>query len=94
MDTAAIVERLGGGKPTNDGWYMTRCPAHDDRSPSLGIKYTNGKLSVKCHAGCSKDDVKAALRSLGIASKNESAPHTNAFPSASSFSQVQASSVE
>ena len=38
------------------------CPAHDDKSPSLSIANgTNGRLLLKCHAGCSFDAVSAAL---------------------------------
>jgi putative DNA primase/helicase len=32
---------------------MARCPAHNDPDPSLSIRDgDNGKLLVRCHAGC------------------------------------------
>ena len=38
------------------------CPAHDDRTPSLGIRETDdGTLLVKCRVGCSTHDVLAAV---------------------------------
>jgi putative DNA primase/helicase len=42
-------------------WYDVRCPAHDDRRPSLSFKDGNVRLIVKCHAGCSLEDVVGAL---------------------------------
>jgi putative DNA primase/helicase len=43
----------------NGSW---RCPAHDDRSPSLSVSKANdGTVLVHCHAGCSSADVLAAL---------------------------------
>jgi hypothetical protein len=45
---------------------MARCPAHDDRAPSLAIADAkNGKVLVRCHAGCDQRDVIAALRAGG-----------------------------
>lgn len=41
---------------------MARCPAHDDRSPSLSIKeLPDGRVLVHCHAGCGALDVIAAV---------------------------------
>ncbi len=42
------------------------CPAHIDNSPSLSItEGSGGKPLVKCFAGCSQDEVIAALKSRG-----------------------------
>ncbi|MBB4326967.1 toprim domain-containing protein [Rhizobium leguminosarum] len=41
---------------------MAKCPAHDDRSPSLSIRDGYHKVLVKCHAGCEQEDVIAALQ--------------------------------
>lgn len=40
-----------------------QCPAHDDRNPSLSIRYdrTAGKLLLNCHTGCRSADIIAAL---------------------------------
>ena len=43
------------------GW-IAKCPAHDDREPSLSInKGADHRVLIKCQAGCSTDDVLAAL---------------------------------
>src|SRR6516225_1234888 len=62
MKAEAIVKALGGRK-IGGGW-MARCPAHDDREPSLSIRdVEDGKVLVHCHAGCDQAQVIAALRS-------------------------------
>ncbi len=61
---AAIAKALGGRK-AGAAW-MARCPAHDDRAPSLAITSAkDGKVLVRCHAGCDQRDVIAALRARG-----------------------------
>ena len=46
---------------------MARCPAHDDREPSLSIRDgDNGVVLVHCHAGCDQTQVIATLRSRGL----------------------------
>jgi len=42
-------------------WHDARCPAHDDRRPSLSFKDGDRGLIVKCHAGCALEDVVGAL---------------------------------
>ena len=65
MKAETIAKALGGRK-AGGGW-MARCPAHDDREPSLSIRDAdNGKVLVRCHAGCDQRDVIAALRSRGL----------------------------
>jgi DNA primase len=46
--------------------WMAKCPAHDDRNPSLSINQKNGKILVKCFAGCEQQQVIAALTVLGL----------------------------
>jgi phage/plasmid primase-like uncharacterized protein len=44
-------------KKCSGGW-VDRCPAHDDKSPSLSVKETSdGKLLLHCFAGCSFDEI-------------------------------------
>lgn len=52
-----------GIEPTRAGRGWTcRCPAHEDRKPSLSIAQGDrGGALVKCHAGCDTADVAAAL---------------------------------
>jgi len=59
--TVAMRGRWSGGRG------MACCPAHDDRSPSLSIADgADGRLLLRCHAGCSFAEVQAALRECGL----------------------------
>ena len=60
----AIVSELHGRKAGKG--YILRCPAHDDHRPSLSLAVRDGKLLVKCHAGCSQKALIVKLRSLGL----------------------------
>jgi putative DNA primase/helicase len=65
MSAQHLAKALGGRK-AGAAW-MARCPAHDDREPSLPItEGENGKMLVRCHAGCDQRDVIEALRSRGL----------------------------
>ena len=64
MSAAQLVRDLKGTWFGKSG--MARCPAHDDRSPSLSIADGHdGKILVKCFAGCTGAAVIAALGHLG-----------------------------
>ncbi len=64
MTARGIVAALDGRW---HGSYGTACcPAHDDRRPSLSISERDGKLLVKCHAGCEQAVVWGALRDGGL----------------------------
>jgi len=39
----------------------SRCPAHEDRSPSLSVRYKDGKVLLNCFSGCDWRDVVASL---------------------------------
>lgn len=61
-----LLSRLKRVRPSGDGW-MARCPAHDDREPSLSIAIgKDGKVLLHCHAGCDQDRVIDILRSRGL----------------------------
>jgi putative DNA primase/helicase len=63
---AEIIAKALGGRKAGAAW-MARCPAHDDRDPSLSIRNAgDGKVLVRCHAGCDQERVIAALRSRGL----------------------------
>lgn len=64
--TLETITRALGARKTGHYW-MARCPAHDDRDPSLSISQDrSGKILVCCHAGCEQRDVIDALRSRGL----------------------------
>ena len=72
-------EKIGkalGGRKTGGGW-TARCPAHDDRTPSLSIRHADdGKVLVHCHTGCDQERVIAALRGLGLWADDGPRPHS------------------
>lgn len=55
-----FLARLDHVRLTPNGW-QARCPAHEDRSPSLSIAYTDEKILITCFAGCSYRAIAAAL---------------------------------
>jgi putative DNA primase/helicase len=70
MATAETIATALGGRKSGGGW-MARCPAHDDRAPSLSIRDTDdGKVLVRCHAGCGQEQVISILRSRGLWNSN------------------------
>ena len=68
--TAETIATALGGRKAGGGW-MAHCPTHDDREPSLSIRDADdGKVLVRCHAGCHQDRVIATLRSRGLQTEN------------------------
>jgi hypothetical protein len=59
-----IVEAFGGTWHGVGG--MCRCPAHDDRSPSLSVRIGDRALLFHCFAGCKTVEVMRALRRVGL----------------------------
>lgn len=59
-----LCRRLGGSWSGKSG--ICRCPAHDDRTPSLSVRLGHKALLFKCHAGCGQDAVLASLRRTGV----------------------------
>ena len=50
-------------RPSGPGW-KARCPAHDDRTPSLSIAAgKDGRVLLRCWAGC---ETLAVLGALGL----------------------------
>ncbi len=49
-DRYPILSFFPNAKPTKDGWYMARCPFHDDHDPSMWIDTKHGFCG--CYAGC------------------------------------------
>lgn len=59
-----IVTALGGRWNGHSG--LCRCPAHDDRSPSLSVRLGDRSLLFNCFAGCTRASVISALRRHGL----------------------------
>jgi hypothetical protein len=57
-----VLPRLHRVKRTSPGKWLACCPAHDDGSPSLSLKEgDDGRVLLKCWAGCSAVEVVTAL---------------------------------
>ncbi len=60
LDTLAPAGN--GLRQTGSGW-SARCPAHEDRQASLSIaEGEDGRVLLKCHAGCDHKSILSALR--------------------------------
>ena len=88
MTAGEIAGALGGRKSAR-GW-IARCPAHDDRNPSLSLTERDGRLLVHCHAGCSQNAVIEALRERGLWPERERRGLTPAERAAWSRAERQA----
>ena len=64
MSIERIVKALNGR--WGIGGAMARCPAHQDRTPSLSIAERDGKILLHCFAGCSYAAVVAELQRLNL----------------------------
>ena len=60
MTTQEFLSHLEKVRPIRGGW-MARCPAHEDRSPSLSITEGEGKTLLHCHAGCAPEAIAKAM---------------------------------
>jgi hypothetical protein len=83
-----VLDRLrsqGSGPRSQGKGYSCRCPAHEDRSPSLSIgPGDDGRVLVHCQAGCTLDAALAALvlepRDLFHDDATDSAPRSSPRP--------------
>ena len=77
----AVANLLDGAKRKGKGW-IAKCPAHDDKTPSLWIDPGRKATLIHCHTGCSTVEV---LDALGLRMEQlyydydpELKPHTDA----------------
>lgn len=88
MITAAAIAKALKGHKAGAG-FIARCPAHDDRSPSLSLRDTDGKVLVKCHAGCDQSRVISALQRLGLWPESTRVPYRENFNKKNAAEEVQ-----
>lgn len=70
IDSVSLLNRLRGvmktGKhsmKTGERSWFARCPAHEDKTPSLSITETHDRFLLHCFAGCDTEDV---LQAIGL----------------------------
>lgn len=62
MTASTLLDRLHGVRANGPGRWVARCPAHEDRSPSLSIRETSdGTILIHDFAGCSPTDILSAV---------------------------------
>jgi hypothetical protein len=62
-----VLDRLEGVQRNGDRW-TARCPAHDDRTPSLSIgEGDDGRALLKCHKGCETEEI---VREAGLSMRD------------------------
>ena len=89
-----ILSKLHKVRQTSHGQYTSCCPAHGDRNPSFMIRDDQGKILLRCLAGCDLYDI---LSALGISITDlfpsnpnyYSSPIKNPFPAASVIRCIQ-----
>lgn len=62
-----ILNKFEKVKPigsSNEQQYECLCPVHNDKSPSLHIKFSNDSALFNCKCGCSTEEI---LKSVGLA---------------------------
>ncbi len=65
MNARELTVTLGGH--WHGSYGTTKCPAHDDREPSLSIRDgVDGEPVFNCFAGCDWRDIKDVLRARGL----------------------------
>ncbi|OAT82234.1 CHC2 zinc finger domain-containing protein [Desulfotomaculum copahuensis] len=60
MQLSEFLSRLEGVKRSGNN-YTALCPAHGDRQNSLSVTEKDGKILLKCFAGCSVTDIVSKL---------------------------------
>jgi hypothetical protein len=62
MTVEDFLEKLNSPKTLNGSSYVkVVCPAHSDKEPSLAVKAGDEGVLVKCHGGCTVDDICTAM---------------------------------
>ena len=85
--TAVEIARRLDARPRGDHW-LARCPAHDDRRPSLSIREgTGGKTLLHCFAGCGTE---AIVESIGLSVPDLFTDSASSKPLRSTIESAQA----
>ena len=66
IEFCELISALKAEPSGRDGWYQARCPAHEDRHPSLSIKEGDWGVVLHCFAGCSREMIIDTLEPIGL----------------------------
>lgn len=62
MTAIPLLSRLDRPKKIGRDRWVARCPAHDDKRPSLSVReLDDGRVLVHCFAGCDTESVLGAV---------------------------------
>jgi hypothetical protein len=62
MSVNALLSRLEAVRETGPGRWLARCPAHNDKNPSLSIReLDDGRILIHCFAACGGAEIMGAL---------------------------------
>jgi hypothetical protein len=61
MTATELLPLLDGIRTRGSGKWISRCPSHQDKSPSLTVAEGNRGLLLKCWAGCTLEEITRAL---------------------------------
>lgn len=56
-----LKSMLEGVTCENGDSFMAKCPAHDDKSPSLKVTYRENKILLYCYSGCMAQEILDSL---------------------------------
>src|SRR5712691_6258596 len=59
VDFAKLVKNAR--RRAGSDWWDARCPAHNDKRPSLSFRDGDVTLVVECHAGCARERIAAGV---------------------------------
>ncbi len=84
MEVDNLISRLEGVRSTGQNRWIARCPAHDDKSPSLAIREVDDRVLIHCFAGCSPQEIVSVvgldLSDLFPESREPHKPLSRPFP--------------
>jgi len=58
-----ILSKLDKVRKTGTDSWSARCPAHEDKGPSLSVRNSDGKILLHCFCGCSVPEI---IESIGL----------------------------
>jgi putative DNA primase/helicase len=69
-----VLSKIPGYRERTPGQFEAKCPAHDDKRASLGVRLGgNGWVAIYCQAGCDRSEV---LSKLGLRTSDIGPPRS------------------